>query len=112
MRFDCPLLTILAVAVALEAGGDALLRGGLYTVSVWQCAVLFGLAAVVEFAYGWTVNAPPSDFGNPLGLCVVFFFIFAQTVSWIVFKQAPSGAVLVGGGLIVAGGVVIAAASV
>jgi len=37
---------------------------------------LFAIAAVVLFGYGWTVNAPPWDFGQLLGLYVVFSFSF------------------------------------
>jgi hypothetical protein len=63
------------------------------------------------FAYGWTVNSPPWDFGKLLGLYVVFFFLTAQTISWLAFKQIPSLAVLVGGPFIVTGGIIIATAS-
>jgi small multidrug resistance family-3 protein len=45
--------------------------------------------------------------GKLLGLYVVFFFIIAQLISWIFFKQAPSLRVMAGGALIVAGGIVI-----
>jgi small multidrug resistance family-3 protein len=69
--------------------------------------VFFAVGAVILFAYGWTVNSPPWDFGKLLGLYVVFFFVFAQVLSWLVFKQRPSLAVLMGGCLILAGGVVI-----
>jgi drug/metabolite transporter (DMT)-like permease len=64
----------------------------------------------VLFSYGWAVNAPPWDFGRLLGLYVVFFFLFAQLISWLVFKQPPSAGVLMGGCLIVAGGIIIAIA--
>jgi hypothetical protein len=56
------------------------------------------------------LTLPPWDFGKLLGLCVVFFFIFAQVTSWLVFKQIPSVTVLIGGSLIIAGGVVISLA--
>jgi len=56
------------------------------------------------------VNAPPWDFGRLLGLYVVFFFVIAQLLSWLVFKQVPSTAILIGGTLIVTGGVVISLA--
>jgi hypothetical protein len=98
---------ILIVAAALEAGGDALMRVALHSSALWQRAAFFTLAAVVLFAYGWTVNAPPWDFGKLLGLYVVFFFAFAQLISWLVFKQTPSQSVLLGGGFIVLGGVII-----
>jgi uncharacterized membrane protein len=40
---------------------------------------------------------------------LVFFFVIAQLISWIFFRQAPSLSVWAGGTLIVAGGIVIAA---
>jgi small multidrug resistance family-3 protein len=77
---------------------------------VWQRTLLFALAALVLFAYGWTVNVPPWDFGKLIGIYVVFFFLIAQLISWLVFKQTPSLAIVLGGLLIVAGGVVISVA--
>jgi drug/metabolite transporter superfamily protein YnfA len=103
-------ILILLAAAALEAGGDALIRVGLHTSANWPRNLMFGAAAIILFAYGWTVNAPPWDFGRLLGLYVVFFFVIAQMLSWLVFKQVPSIAVLIGGTLIVAGGVVISLA--
>jgi multidrug transporter EmrE-like cation transporter len=103
-------ILILLFAAVLEAGGDAIMRAGLHKNPVWQKTLLFALAGVVLFAYGWTVNAPPWDFGKLLGLYVVFFFLTAQLVSWIFFKQTPSLAVIVGGVFIVTGGVMISVA--
>lgn len=101
----------LLVAALLEAGGDMFLRFGLRSSAAWQRGLFFAVAATVLFAYGWTVNRPPWDFGKLLGLYVVFFFVVAQLISWLAFKQPPSLQVLCGGGLIVAGGVVIALAA-
>jgi hypothetical protein len=101
---------ILLLAAILEAGGDAIMRAGLHKSLLWQKSLLFALAGVVLFAYGWTVNAPPWDFGKLLGLYVVFFFVTAQIISWLFFKQAPSFGVLVGGTFIVAGGLIISIA--
>ncbi len=103
-------IPILLLAAILEAGGDALMRAGLHRNLAWQRALLFAFAAVVLFAYGWTVNAPPWEFGKLLGVYVVFFFLVAQVLSWLVFKQTPSLAMAIGGLLIVAGGVVISVA--
>ncbi len=100
-------ILILLLAATLEAGGDAIIRVGLHTTSTWPRNLMFAAAAVVLFAYGWVVNAPPWDFGKLLGLYVVFFFLIAQIVSWLFFKQPPTPMILLGGALIVAGGVVI-----
>jgi small multidrug resistance family-3 protein len=105
-------ILLLLLAAALEAGGDAVIRAGLYKNLLWQKTLLFALAGVVLFPYGWTVNSPLWDFGKLLGLYVVFFFLTAQILSWLVFKQAPSLAVIVGGGFIVAGGVIISMAKI
>ena len=103
-------ILVLLLAAGLEAGGDALVRAGLQMNVWWQRVPLFALGTTVLFAYGWIVNAPPWDFGKLLGVYVVFFFVIAQLISWLVFKHSPSFAVLVGGALIIAGGVVIATA--
>jgi drug/metabolite transporter (DMT)-like permease len=100
-------ILVLLAAAALEAGGDALVRGGLHRNAASQRVLLFALATIVLFAYGWTVNTPPWDFGKLLGIYVVFFFLIAQLISWVVFKQTPSLAIWIGGALIVAGGIVI-----
>src|SRR5271163_744217 len=97
-------IEILLIAALLEAGGDAIVRFGLRSGAPWQRGLLFALGAMVLFAYGWTVNRPPWDFGKLLGLYVVFFFTIAQLVSWLAFQQTPSLHVLLGGALIVAGG--------
>ncbi len=103
-----PAILILFLAAVLEAGGDALVRGALHApAGSWRKSGLFLLGAVVLFAYGYLVNAPSWDFGRLLGIYVVFFFVVAQLIGWLVFHQTPSPAVYYGGALIVAGGVVI-----
>jgi hypothetical protein len=42
---------------------------------------------------------------------VVLFFLTAQAISWLAFKQIPSLAVLVGGLFILTGGIIIATAN-
>ncbi len=99
---------ILFLASVLEAGGDALVRLALK--GQYQAAGrlgLFAAGALVLFSYGWVVNAPPWDFGKLLGLYVVFFFVTAQLLSWLVFGQAPTRVIWMGGALIVAGGLVM-----
>jgi drug/metabolite transporter superfamily protein YnfA len=110
MRQSTALLILLAAAV-LEAGGDALVRTGIHA-SASTTRVLYWLAgALVLFAYGYVVNAPPWDFGRLLGIYVVFFFVVAQIISWAAFHQKPDKFVLIGGSLVILGGFVIAAGS-
>src|SRR6202044_3516270 len=103
-------ILVLFLAALLEAGGDAVIRAGLHKTLFWQKSSLFAAAAGVLFAYGWTVNAPPWDFGKLLGPYVVFFFLTAQAIAWLTFKQTPSMPILVGGLFIVTGGIIIAIA--
>jgi len=101
-------ILILLLAAILEAGGDALVRYGLHRSSALARGALFLVGAVVLFAYGFTVNSPPWDFGRLLGLYVVFFFVVAQVLSWTIFHQPPSSPVMAGGALIILGGAIIA----
>ena len=106
MTLGISILTLVRAA-ALEAGGDAVIRLGLHQSQAYRRAMLFVGGAAILFAYGWTVNRPPWDFGRLLGLYVVFFFVIAQLISYLVFHQKPSPAVIVGGILISSGGIVI-----
>jgi small multidrug resistance family-3 protein len=105
------ILLLLVLAALLEAGGDALVRLGLRSTAGTPRLLFFLAGAVVLFLYGVAVNTPPWDFGRLLGLYVVFFFLFAQVISWLVFHQKPSAAVLIGGGFIAIGGLIISLAS-
>ena len=100
-------LLVLLSAALLEAGGDAIVRLGLHASTTVVRALLFLIGGLVLFTYGYVVNAPSWDFGRLLGVYVVFFFLVAQLISWIVFHQRPSMAVIIGGSFIVAGGVML-----
>lgn len=97
---------LLLLAALLEAGGDWLVRKGIHTAS-GQRVGWFALGAVVLFVYGWTVNRPPWNFGELLGLYVVFFFLAAQFISVVLLKEPLRGPVVAGGLLIMSGGLVI-----
>ena len=101
-------LLLLAVAAVFEAGGDAILRTALRGSHPFGRFILFLMGAGALFAYGWIVNAPAWNFGQLLGIYIVFFFVLAQVISWVAFGQPPSPALLVGGAMIVSGGLVIA----
>jgi len=99
---------LLALAAALEAGGDAIIRRALHTSPFVSRLLLFVLGGGILLAYGCLVNTPNWSFGRLLGLYVVFFFLFAQVLSWLAFDQRPPQPVVIGGLLIVGGGLVIA----
>jgi drug/metabolite transporter superfamily protein YnfA len=99
-------VAILLLAALFEAGGDALIRAGLHNAQ-WRWLLMLG-GAIALFGYGYTVNAPPWDFGRLLGVYIVLFFVVAQITAWLAFGQRPSGALLLGGAFIVAGGMIIA----
>jgi len=104
-------LLLLFLAAILEAGGDAFVRLGLRSTATAPRILFFLAGAMVLFSYGWTVNAPAWDFGRLIGVYVVFFFLVAQVIAWIVFDQKHSHAVLIGGGFIAIGGLIISLAS-
>jgi len=103
-------MVVLLLAAGLEAGGDALMRVGLHSVTHARAAVFFVLGGLVLASYGYIVNAPPWDFGRLIGVYVAFFFLVAQAISWLGFGQKPAPMVLLGGALIVIGGCVVSLA--
>jgi len=100
-------LLVLVAAAGLEAGGDALVRAGLFGPSLPRRLALLLLGAAVLFLYGCVVNLPRWDFGRLLGIYVAAFFVMAQIINWIGFGQRPTLPICVGGGLIILGGLVI-----
>lgn len=109
MRYSLAMLVLLCAA-CMEAGGDALMRVGLRSPTRAHAALFFVLGGLVLTVYGYTVNAPPWDFGRLLGVYVAFFFVMAQIISWAGFGQKPAPMVLLGGALIVIGGCVVSLA--
>ena len=102
-------LCVLFLAALLEAGGDALVRSGLQAPTLAVRLGFFTVGGLVLFSYGYVVNTPTWDFGRLLGIYVVFFFVVAQSISWLAFNQAPSPGVVIGGAFVVAGGVIMSA---
>lgn len=97
----------LFLAAVLEAGGDALMRSGIHSVTATRRSLFFLSGCVVLTAYGYTVNAPPWDFGRLLGVYVALFFVVAQLIAWLAFAQKPTTSVLFGGALILVGGLIV-----
>jgi small multidrug resistance family-3 protein len=100
-------LLVLLIAAILEAGGDALVRHGLYSDSLITRGGFLALGAFVLLAYGVTVNSPSWDFGRLLGVYVTLFFLVAQLINWVAFGLRPTLPIIVGGSLILAGGFTI-----
>jgi small multidrug resistance family-3 protein len=97
-------LILLVLAAVLEVGGDALIRHGLQ-----RRGALFMLAGALTLAvYGFMVNLTKLDFSRLMGLYIVIFFLVAQAVAVLVFRESIDRAVMIGGGLVVLGGVVMA----
>jgi small multidrug resistance family-3 protein len=101
------ILMVLFAAAVLEAGGDALVRKGLHAPAAARVGFFLAGAAVL-LAYACMVNAPKWDFGRLLGAYVVFFFVVAQLINWLVFDIVPGAGMLAGGACIVVGGAIIA----
>jgi small multidrug resistance family-3 protein len=101
------LFAVLAAAAVLEAYGDSCFQAGLYRSSGVSRMLWFLGGAASLALYGLIVNTPRWDFGQLLGLYIVFFFLVAQILAKVRFHQTPSPPILVGGSLIVAGGLVI-----
>jgi hypothetical protein len=102
------ILILLAVAAALEAGGDALARTALHSQAVPMVRLgIFAAAALVLFVYGVTVNLPPWDFGKLLGVYVSLFFVVAQIINYFAFDTRPTVPIIAGGALILAGGMLM-----
>jgi small multidrug resistance family-3 protein len=97
---DFKILAVLALAAALESGGDALVRWGMKSGRILG----FLLGAAVLFLYGLTVNLPKWDFGRLLGVYITLFFVISQVLSVFVFKETIPPERWWGGALVVAGG--------
>jgi len=100
-------MLLLLFSAVLEVLGDTIVGFGLKSAMPGRL-LLFVLGALTLFSYSFTVNSPPWEFGRLLGVYVVFFFIIAQLISTVLFHQAPSKRLLIGGVLIIFGGIIIA----
>jgi small multidrug resistance family-3 protein len=96
-------LIFLVVAAMLEVGGDALIRSGLHRRGV--LLLLAGAATLV--IYGVMVNLTKLDFSRLMGLYIVLFFLTAQAVAVLVFRERLDRSVIAGGSLVVLGGIVM-----
>ncbi len=96
-------LLLLTVAAVLEAGGDLLIRTGLYSADQWRKPLLIAVGGATLVIYGVVVNIARWDFGSLLGVYVAIFFVVAQVLAW----RIPELPVIAGGALILTGALLI-----
>jgi hypothetical protein len=97
----------LIAATAFEAGGDALVRTGLFGRAGMARLAALALGAALLFAYGIMLNLAPQPFERVVGLYIATLFVMWQFISFVAFGAIPNAPVLIGGALIVAGGLVV-----
>lgn len=97
----------LIAATTLEAGGDALVRNGLFSRAGLARFGVMGLGATMLFGYGVMLNLAPQPFERVVGLYIATLFVVWQVISFIAFGSVPSLPILAGGTLIVAGGLIV-----
>lgn len=96
-------LVLLIISALLEVGGDAGIRTGLLGKREG-----FLLGALMLISYGVVVNLSKLDFSKLMGIYIAIFFVVAQVISIVVFKEKISLPVYVGGAFIIVGGCVMA----
>jgi small multidrug resistance family-3 protein len=106
MRFFI-IWAFLLAATTLEAGGDAIVRNGLYTRTGFARLVMLAIGASLLLGYGVMLNLTPQPFERVVGLYIATLFIVWQTISFIAFGAVPSPPLLVGGAFIIIGGLIV-----
>ena len=97
----------LIAATALEAGGDALVRNGLFARTGMGRFGVLVVGAALLFGYGVMLNLAPQPFERVVGLYIATLFVVWQIISFVAFGAIPSLPILLGGALIVAGGLIV-----
>jgi hypothetical protein len=100
-------LFFLIIATTLEAGGDAIVRMGIYSHVGATRFALFLIGAVLLFGYGSFLNLAPLTFGRVVGLYIATLFVVWQTINFVAFRALPTLPTVVGGVFIIAGGAII-----
>jgi len=101
-----PVIFIL-LATAFEVSGDAIVRMAIYNHSGLMRITLMGTGAALLFAYGFSLNLAPVEFGRVVGLYIATLFIVWQVINFIAFQRVPTLPVIVGGLFVFIGGMII-----
>lgn len=97
----------LVMATTLEAGGDAVVRLGLFRYAGTARVGVLALGAAMLFGYGVSLNLAPLEFGRVVGLYIATLFVVWQLVNLVTFGTLPTMPVALGGALIVTGGLIV-----
>jgi drug/metabolite transporter (DMT)-like permease len=98
---------LLLLAATLEVVGDSFFQSGLRQTAGLARTLLFVTGAGALILYGVLVNLPRWNFGKLLGVYIAFFFLAAQIVAWLRFREIPTPRILFGGSFILVGGLII-----
>jgi small multidrug resistance family-3 protein len=82
---------LLLLAAILEAGGDFLVRSGMYSGSSVRYYGLIITGGVVLATYGYAVNRVTWDFARLLGTYVIVFFLVTQIIGFVATRELPAG---------------------
>jgi drug/metabolite transporter superfamily protein YnfA len=99
------LLAGLIGAAALEVGGNAFLREGLQR--RWWLLLVGGIITLALYGLLVNLSGLDFDFGRLMGAYIVVFFLVSQLLAFLMFRDAPSTRILLGGAFILVGGLTI-----
>jgi hypothetical protein len=98
---------LLFLAALLEVWGDAYFQSAVHHssgISRWAYSVA---GVVILSLYGLSVNLPAWNFGRLLGVYVFFFYVTAQIVAHLRFKEPITLPAVIGALFFAAGGAII-----
>ena len=102
------ILGYIVAATIFEAVGDAVMRIALRSPNSLPGRItLFGLASVLLAIYGMFLNLAPVEFATATGIYLASLFVMFQIVNYVLFRQAPSTGVVLGGAFIVTGAAIV-----
>ena len=101
-----PIIFIL-LATIFEVSGDAIVRMGIYKYSGLMRLGFLSGGAILLFAYGFSLNLAPVEFGQIVGMYIATLFVVWQVINFIAFQTVPTIPIMVGGSLVVGGGMII-----
>ncbi|MBV8777245.1 MAG: hypothetical protein JO258_08620 [Alphaproteobacteria bacterium] len=97
----------LIAATTLEAGGDAIVRKGLFERAGTARLGVLTAGTALLFGYGVMLNLAPQPFERVVGLYIATLFVVWQVISFVAFGTVPHLPLLLGGALIVVGGLIV-----